>query len=144
MLSTDQKGVIAETAITHAAVKAGIGVALPLAPQRYDLVFDVGGRLLRIQCKWATRVAEVVIVRGYSFRRTRNGFVQRAYTAAEIDAVAAYCREIDSCYLLPVGALGPSGTIQLRLAPARNNQKIGINWARDFEFGATLATLAGP
>jgi len=89
MLSTDQKGVIAETAITHAAVKAGIGVALPLAPQRYDLVFDVGGRLLRIQCKWATRVADVVIVRGYSFRRTTEGFVQRAYTAAEVDAVAA-------------------------------------------------------
>jgi hypothetical protein len=41
VLTTDQKGAIAEAAIVAAAVKAGNGVSKPLAPQRYDLIFDV-------------------------------------------------------------------------------------------------------
>jgi hypothetical protein len=52
MLTTDQKGAIAEQAIALAAMELGIGVFRPLAPERYDLIFDLDGRLLRIQCKW--------------------------------------------------------------------------------------------
>jgi PD-(D/E)XK endonuclease len=40
MLSTNQKGAIAETAITHAAVKLGIAVYRPVAEGgRFDLIF---------------------------------------------------------------------------------------------------------
>jgi hypothetical protein len=54
-LSTDQKGAIAESAIVHAAIKLGIGVYRPLSDgERYDLIFDLGERLERIQCKWAS------------------------------------------------------------------------------------------
>jgi hypothetical protein len=42
-LTTDQKGAIAETAIVHTAIKLGIGVAKPIADERYDLIFDFGG-----------------------------------------------------------------------------------------------------
>jgi hypothetical protein len=38
VLTTDQKGAIAETAIIHAAVKLGIPVARPVLPVRYDLI----------------------------------------------------------------------------------------------------------
>ena len=47
MLSTDQKGAIAETAIIHEATKLGIPVAKPVLPVRYDLVFDLGDVLAR-------------------------------------------------------------------------------------------------
>jgi hypothetical protein len=51
-LSTDQKGAIAESAIAHAAIKLGIGVYRPLSDgERYDLIFDLGERLERVQCK---------------------------------------------------------------------------------------------
>jgi hypothetical protein len=50
MLTTDQKGAIAEAAIALAAIELGVGVARPLAPQRYDFVFDIEQALLRIQC----------------------------------------------------------------------------------------------
>jgi hypothetical protein len=36
-LTTNQKGVIAETAIVHRAAKLGYGVARPLDDERYDL-----------------------------------------------------------------------------------------------------------
>ena len=53
-LSTDQKGAIAESAIVYAATKLGIGVYRPVCDgERYDLIFDLGGLLERIQCKWA-------------------------------------------------------------------------------------------
>jgi hypothetical protein len=48
MLTTDQKGAIAETAIALAAIKLGIGVSRPLGDERYDLIFDVGERLLPV------------------------------------------------------------------------------------------------
>jgi PD-(D/E)XK endonuclease len=51
MLTSDQKGAIAEAAIARAAIELGIGVARPLADQRYDLIFDLRPRLLRVQCK---------------------------------------------------------------------------------------------
>jgi PD-(D/E)XK endonuclease len=56
-----------------------------------------------------------------------------------VNAFAAYSIETDKCYFLPFDQFNGQPNIQLRLAPTRNNQKIGINWARDYEFGATLA-----
>jgi hypothetical protein len=53
--STDQKGAIAESAIVHAAIKLGLSVSKPLTDgDRYDLIFDLYPRLIRVQCKWAT------------------------------------------------------------------------------------------
>ena len=47
-----EKGARAEMAIANAAVQMGVTVSRPLVEgQRYDLVFDVRGALLRVQCK---------------------------------------------------------------------------------------------
>ena len=47
----DQKGGIAELAIAWEATKLGIGVYKPMIEGgRYNLIFDVGPRLLRVQC----------------------------------------------------------------------------------------------
>jgi hypothetical protein len=140
MLTTDQKGNVAETSITAAAVRLGVEVYRPVGEgQRYDLIFDVGARLLRVQCKWSTRYGDILIVRCYSSRRIAGGkIVCRHYTEAEIDAVAIYCAELDNCYLLPAELWSGRRQLHLRLAPARNNQARGVNWARDFEFAAKL------
>jgi PD-(D/E)XK nuclease superfamily protein len=50
-VTPNQKGAIAEAAITKVAVELGIIVSRPLHDAPYDLVFDVRGRLLRVQCK---------------------------------------------------------------------------------------------
>jgi PD-(D/E)XK endonuclease len=134
-LTTDQKGAVAETAIVHAAVKLGIGVFKPLTEgERYDLIFNLRPRLLRVQCKWCLRQGEVVLVRCYSTRRTLTGMRNRPYTADEVDAIAAYCAELNRCYLIPIEMVDGRRGIQLRLAPALNGQQRLIHWAHEFEF----------
>ena len=134
-LTSDQKGAIAESAIVHAAIKLGIGVLKPLTDgHRYDLVFDFDGQLARIQCKWASFHGDVLVVRAYSCRRSRNGLIKRAYSAEHIDAVAAYCLALDRCFSFPIDWLEARTVLQLRLRPTRNNQQSGINWADDFAF----------
>ncbi len=71
-LTTNQKGLVAETAIIHEAVKLGICVSQPLNDERYDLILDLPIGLVRVQCKWARRIGDVVRVRCYSCRRTRG------------------------------------------------------------------------
>ena len=141
MLSTDRKGSIAEIAIAEAAIRLGTDVYKPLnGGTRCDLIFDLGGKLMRVQCKWASRCGEVLIVRCYRNRRTRGGMLTRRYTADEVDAFAAYSMELDRCYFLPFAEFAGRRNLQLRLAPSRNNQQAGINWAEAYEFGATLGT----
>ena len=77
-------------------------------------------------------------MRCYSTRRHRDGLLRRRYSAPEIDAFAADCADLDRCYFLPLDTFGERSAIQLRLAPARNNQAAGVNWAKDFEFAAKL------
>jgi hypothetical protein len=143
-LTTNQKGLVAETAIVHLCAMLGIGVSRPLDDERYDLILDLRPQLLRVQCKWAVKLGDVVVVRCRRCRRGRNGLIQRTYVEGEIDAIGAYCAELDACYLLPAKLAVGHVAIQLRVAPTRNNQQRGVNWARDYEFGATLTTVPGP
>src|SRR5215475_14678814 len=49
-MTTDQKGAIAELAIQLAATKLGIDVYRPVAEGgRYDMIFDLEDRLVRVQ-----------------------------------------------------------------------------------------------
>jgi hypothetical protein len=144
MLTTDQKGAIAEMAIALEAMRHEVGVFRPLSDERYDLIFDTGSQLMRIQCKWAGRNGEVIVVRTRRSRRSREGLIHRHYEPDEIDAVAAYCPDTDRCYLLPHELSVGRAAVQLRLSPTRNNQAMGVQWARDFELGATLQALRGP
>jgi hypothetical protein len=50
MHDTNHKGNVAEMVIATEAMKLGVHVMKPLAEHtRYDLIFDVDGRLLRVQ-----------------------------------------------------------------------------------------------
>jgi hypothetical protein len=138
VLTTDQKGAVAELAIAKRAAQLGIGVWAAYTVERYDLIFDLRPRLLRVQCKWATRYDDVIIVRCYSNRRSRDGMLTRGYSPDEIDAFAAYCEAEDECYFLPIELFPHRRNIQLRLRPTKNNENVRINWARDYEFAATL------
>ena len=125
MLTTDQKGAVAELAIARQAAELGIGVWAAYTVERYDLIFDLRPELMRVQCKWASRCGDVVIVRCYSSRRNRDGLLRTLYSPDQIDAFAAYCADIDRCYFLPLTLFAGRSAIQLRLAPTRNNQAAG-------------------
>ena len=145
MLTTNQLGLAAETRIVcNECVLLGIGASRPLDDERYDLVLDLRPNLLRVQCKWAKRYGDVIIVRCRRCRRGREGLIHRGYRGDEIDSIAAFCLETATCYLLPKELSVDRAAVQLRLAPCRNNHRTGINWACDFELGATLRRLRGP
>ena len=140
VLTTNQKGLIAETAIIAECVRLGVGVCRPLDDERYDLILDLRPRLLRVQCKWATRDSDVVVARLYSNRRGPNGMITRRYTTEEIDCFAVHCMELSRSFLLPADGCRQ---VLLRLGPTRNNQAAGIRWACDYEFAARLRDLQG-
>jgi hypothetical protein len=145
ILRTNQKGAIAEAAVTHVAIKLGVGVYKPVMEGgRYDMIFDLPSRLWRVQCKWAPRHGDVVVLRCYSARRNRDGLLRRIYAEGEIDAFAAYCPEVDRCYFVPFDLFVGRTHVHLRLGPCKNNQRTGVNWATDFELAATLSRLLGP
>jgi PD-(D/E)XK endonuclease len=138
MLTTNQKGAAAGTAIAHEAIKLGIEVYRPVAEGgRFDLIFAFGdASLARVQCKWAPVMRGVVPIRAYSARRAADGLRSRCYTADEIDAIAAYCPDTGHCYDVPVEELDGQRTFHLRLGPAANNQAHGVDWAVEYELGA--------
>ncbi len=143
-MTTDQKGAIAEAAIACEAIKLGIEVYRPVAEGgRFDMIFLLGGRLVRVQCKWAALHGDTLSIRSCSSRRVRSGHRKRSYTADEIDAFAAYCAGLDRCFFLPIELFPQQREIRLRVTPSRNSQKRGINWADDFDFAARLGRHHG-
>jgi hypothetical protein len=100
MLTTNQKGLLAEQAVIYECVRLGIGVAKPLDDERYDLILDVDSRLLRIQCKWAAEHGDVITVRLYSNRRGPDGMITKRYSSEDVDGsrrTASLRRPATSC-----------------------------------------------
>ena len=138
----NRKGNVAELKIAAEAARLGIPVLRPMTEhERYDLVFEAQGSFHRIQCKHAARQGDVVCVRLESNRRGPEGFIRRGYTAAEVDAIAAYCPELDRCYLIPIREVDGRKQMMLRLAPARNGQRACLNWAAEYELDGAVAQL---
>lgn len=138
----NHKGNVAELAIAKEAARLGLSVLMPITEhERYDLVLGMAGRLLRVQCKWANRKGDVVVIKLSSTRRIAGGYVRRRYSAEEVDAIGAYCAEIDSCFLIPIEVVADHWMVQLRLAPARNGQRAALHFADEYRLGA-VAQLA--
>jgi prevent-host-death family protein len=140
---TNQKGNVAEAAIAAAAIKLGVDVIKPLVEHtRYDLIFDLRPRLLRVQCKWAPLKGDVIVVRLASSRYTSRGEqIRTTYSADEVDAVAVYCEELDECFLLPIGLVAKRRGIQLRVSPPKNGQRACLNWFHTYRLHGAIAQL---
>jgi prevent-host-death family protein len=138
----NHKGNVAELKIAAAAAALGIPVMKPLTEhERYDLVFEVSGHLLRVQCKSGSSNGDVVLVRLVTNRRGPNGFIRGRYTKDEIDAVAVYCAELDECYLLSMEDIDGKAGLHLRLSPTRNGQSLGLHFAADHLLSGAIAQL---
>jgi hypothetical protein len=136
-LTPTEKGAIAEAKIYAAAVEAGIVVARPLSEgSRYDLIFDVGPTLLRVQCKTASRQGDVIVVRNVTNRCTPYGYVRTTYAVTEVDGIAAYSPDLDDCFCVPIERLAGRSGVHLRLAPAQNGQLAGVTMAAEYRLGA--------
>jgi prevent-host-death family protein len=141
---TNWKGAVAEAKIVAEATELEIPVLRPLAEHsRYDLVFEIGERLLRVQCKWGRldSLKAVVMVEVGSSWCTPTGYVRTQYSEHEIDLLAVYCGELDRCYLLPSSLAVDRRAVHLRLVPPKNGQRACINLASDYDFEGAVAQL---
>jgi hypothetical protein len=139
VLTSNEKGNIAEAAIALEAIKLGIDVLKPIAEHgRYDLLFDIGGHIIRVQCKWGAldRSAGVICVRVGGSRHTPAGYVRSTYSGDEVDAIAVYCGELDEAFLVPIEVAEGRSAIRLRIEPPKNAQRACINLASEYRLGA--------
>ena len=134
MRSTSLSGEVCRTQLIAALTLQGKTVLLPLGDfQRYDFVIDDAGRFLRVQCKMARLTKGAVHFHPCSIdSRSRPGRCVRKGYAGQVDLFGVYCREVQKCYLVPVG-VAPATGCYLRIMPARNGQQRGIRWAADYE-----------
>ena len=145
-LTPSQKGAVVEAAITAMAIQLGLVVLRPMCEGgRYDLAIDLEPKLLRVQCKFARRLSGVLAVRLQTSRHTPGGYVRTSYTAAEVDAIAAYSPGLHRGFLIPIEEASGHRSIHLRLDPTKNNQAERIKWASDYEFAPAIERLrTGP
>lgn len=99
---------------------------------------DLDREVIRVQCKWARRVAGALAVHTGTSRITPAGYVRTTYGSHEIDAIAAYSSEREKCYLIPIDEVADVSEIRLRLDPALNNQAIRIRWAHQYELERSI------
>jgi prevent-host-death family protein len=142
VLTSNDKGNIAEMAIALEATKLGIEV-LKLAAEhgRYDLAFDLGDRILRVQCKTAKRRREALIINLVSRWHSPSGYVRVKYRPDEVDLIAAHDHETGANYLIPFELVAGMSAFQLRLTPPRNGQRAAIHFAADFVLPGAIAQL---
>lgn len=126
-----QVGARAEAAVASALVRVGRAVYLPAfgANDRVDLVYFDADRVVRVQCKTARRLGDVLFFRTCSNTANRP----RDYSG-EVDEFGVFSPSTGLAYLVPAVGL-PSRVCSLRLSATLNNQVTGIRWATDFELG---------
>jgi len=104
-LDTKLKGDIAEQAAILHALKRGWGVLKPVGDRLpYDLVFDVGGTLLKIQVKsaWFDKPSGNYVVDNRRTKTNRRVMIRDGYTSSDFDFALVFLNELDLFYVFPV------------------------------------------
>ncbi len=118
-------------------MRRGYKIAFPYGEDwDYDLIVCRGKELERLQAKYTRSNGVYITVRTRSASLT-NGRVRayKYYTAETIDWLAVYDVTSDRCYYVPASIVGSGmSTLRLRLTDARNNQHVGVRFARDYVY----------
>jgi hypothetical protein len=124
-------GARAEAAVASALVRAGKVVFLPAfgVSSRIDLIYAAGNDLVRVQCKTARVIGEILGFRTCSNTKNRP----RDY-AGEVDTFGVYSPQLNLVYMVPAEGL-PGRFCSLRLTPARNGQRQRVWWADAYVLG---------
>jgi PD-(D/E)XK endonuclease len=125
-------GLRTEAAILAELTRRGYQVLVPFGVnQRYDLVLDLDGRFLRVQCKTGRLKRGVITFSTRSVRVNTQRIYYRNYVG-EVELFLVYCPETDQIYAVPVDD-APATLGCLRVDPTQNGQEQLIRWARDYE-----------
>ena len=104
-MNTKHKGDIAEQAAVLQALKRGWGVLHPVGDNHpYDLVFDVSGRLLKVQvkCPWFDASSRNYVVDNRRTKTNRRIMKRDEYSESDFDFALVYLPDYDLFYIFPV------------------------------------------
>lgn len=140
MDNTNIKGRLTESLVLSYILKLGYSVSIPFGDKdKYDQIWDINGKLLRIQVK-TSRLNEKeknpsnVSIR-FNCKSTVNGTCKK-YTSADIDYFATWWD--NKVYLVPVEECSVEKC--LRFTSSQPNQP-NISWAKDYEVEEVLKRL---
>jgi hypothetical protein len=119
-----------EAAVLASLVRKGFRVLLPFGEGHpYDLAVHLPERhLLRVQCKTAWRAGGCMI---FNTLATDHGSGPKSYLG-HADIFGVYFPPTSTVYLIQIDAVAATEG-RLRLEPTKNNQRLGIRFAADYE-----------
>ena len=113
-------GLRTEAVITAELLRRGVRVLLPCGfNHRYDLVLDLDGEFVRVQCKTGRLRRGAVHFNSESVRSNSKTALRRSYDG-EAEIFIVHCPEIDEIYAVPV-AEAPKAR---RHAPGRSHGEL--------------------
>ena len=139
--SSNEKGRLVESIVLSVALSRGISVSIPFGDKdRYDQIWDIDGKLFRVQIKTSSlfkaekdsRNTSIV----FSCRTVTHNYA-KSYDSTQIDLYATYWDNV--VYVIPVRDCGGSSK-HLRFTSSQPNQP-GITWAKDYTIDKFLYYL---
>jgi hypothetical protein len=103
-MDTKIKGDIAEQAVILFALQKQWGVAKPIGDRLpYDVIFDVNGKLAKIQVKyaWYDNVKSNFVVDVRRTKTNRRNMVRMPYTVKDFDFAVVYIEDLRVFYVFP-------------------------------------------
>ena len=123
------KGNITELEVLTYATKLGIQVSIPFGDRaRYDQIWDVNGKLIKVQVKTSHGKDGCFVFSCRSSNRRNGKVVNKKYSEDEIDYFATMWD--GRCYLIPVNETSRQKTI--RTSPTKSGRLEGVSFADDY------------
>jgi hypothetical protein len=133
-MGTTEVGNIGEYAILLKALKRGWGVATPIGKPPYDLIFDVKGKLIKIQVKsaWFDSTSQNYVVEPRRTKTNRKIMKISSYGLSDFDFAVCHILEKDLTFIFPIKIfISYKGTIRQRRAKSKD-YKEAWNLIEDF------------
>ena len=124
-------GLRSEAAVCLELLRRGYSFSVPSGVnQRYDLILDIDGDLLKVQCKTGRLKNGVISFPTQSVRASMSGVFTRDYVG-EADLFLVYCPENSRVFAVPVD-VAPRTRMCLRVDRSLNGQSQRVNWAETY------------
>jgi hypothetical protein len=124
-MDTKLKGDIAEQAAILQALKRGWGVLRPVGDRLpYDLVFDVGSHLVKIQVKsaWFDEPSGNYVVDNRRTKTNRRKMLREVYQLSDFDVALVYVEPLELFYIFPASVFISYGS-EIHLVEVEKRQR---------------------
>lgn len=140
MWDTKLTGNIVELEVQTYVTKLGVQVSIPYGDRsRYDQIWDVDGKLLKVQIKHSNSKDGAIEIKCKSIVRRNGKKTNLRYTKDQVDAIVSFYN--GKCYYIPIEE-APRDTITLRFVKTKSNINSTVHWAVDYEVEKQLNLLS--